>query len=138
MPEIIDAKKVADHISRRDDIPIHQQYVELLEMWTLSGAVKPGDLMPTVRDLANALAVSTKTANRCHQTAKSAGLVTVEGNRTYCAKLTAAQRRQKEKRYTDRALEGILSLRETGVDKAEVRRLIDAAYAMERGPYAIA
>lgn len=68
----------------RSGVPIYTQIVEQVEGRVLSGALRPGDQLPTVRQLASELRVNFNTVARAYRILDEAGLIsTQQGRGTY-------------------------------------------------------
>lgn len=67
-------------IDYRDSRPIYEQIKEKLRHMILSGALKEGDKLPSVRELAGELAINPNTIMRAYRELESEGFVcTVQG-----------------------------------------------------------
>jgi GntR family transcriptional regulator len=72
------------HIDFRSDQPIYSQIVEQIRSMVASGDLKPGDQLPTVRQLATELRVNFNTVARAYRLLDEAGLIsTQQGRGTY-------------------------------------------------------
>jgi GntR family transcriptional regulator len=68
----------------RSGVPIYAQIVEQIQNRVLSGALQPGDQLPTVRQLALELRVNFNTVARAYRLLDEAGLIsTQQGRGTY-------------------------------------------------------
>jgi GntR family transcriptional regulator len=68
----------------RSGQPIYVQIVEQIRAWVAEGALKPGDQLPTVRQLATELRVNFNTVARAYRILDEAGLIsTQQGRGTY-------------------------------------------------------
>lgn len=68
----------------RSGVPIYTQIVEQVEARVMSGALRPGDQLPTVRQLASELRVNFNTVARAYRILDEAGLIsTQQGRGTY-------------------------------------------------------
>ena len=71
-------------LNLRSDIPIYIQIVEQVRQQVASGALKPGDQLPTVRALASDLRVNFNTVARAYRLLDEARLIsTQQGRGTY-------------------------------------------------------
>lgn len=134
--KLIDPSKIAEQINRTSDHSIADQVADVIEMWSLSGTIKSGDRLPSVRDLSEALEISHKTARRCQEELRARGLIVIEGNRTFCAGIEPGQRAARRKRFERNATTSILALRESGCSLEKARAMVERAWNLERGPYA--
>ncbi len=68
----------------RSDIPIYIQIVEQVRQKIVSGDLKPGDQLPTVRSLASDLRINFNTVSRAYRLLDEAGIIsTQQGRGTY-------------------------------------------------------
>lgn len=68
----------------RSDIPIYIQIVEQVRQKVVSGDLKPGDQLPTVRSLASDLRINFNTVSRAYRLLDEAGIIsTQQGRGTY-------------------------------------------------------
>jgi GntR family transcriptional regulator len=68
----------------RSDIPIYIQIVEQVQQQIVSGMIRPGDQLPTVRALASDLRVNFNTVARAYRLLDEAGVIsTQQGRGTY-------------------------------------------------------
>ena len=75
-------------IDLRSDIPIYLQIVEQVRQQVVSGELKPGDQLPTVRALALDLRINFNTVSRSYRLLDEAGIIsTQQGRGTYILEL---------------------------------------------------
>lgn len=71
-------------LNLRSGVPIYVQIVEQVQQFVTSGKLKPGDQLPTVRQLASELRVNFNTIARAYRILDQAGLIsTQQGRGTY-------------------------------------------------------
>jgi GntR family transcriptional regulator len=90
-------------------VPFYQQVVQQVKRLVASGAIAPGDRLPTVRELASELTLNPNTVARAYQDMERDGTVeTRRGLGTFAcapsAQLTHAERRMMVAALLDRAL----------------------------------
>ena len=114
-------------INYKDPRPIYEQVRDALRQLILSGAIAPGEKLPSVRELAASLAINPNTIQRSYRELESLGLInTVPGQGAFAATdHTAAQRRTQE--LTD-TLAAVQELKLLGVSREDVLAAADAAY----------
>lgn len=117
-------------INYKDPRPIYEQVRDALRQLILSGAIAPGEKLPSVRELAASLAINPNTIQRSYRELESLGLInTVPGKGAFAATdHTAAQRRTQE--LTD-TLAAVQELKLLGVSREDVLAAADAAYGKE-------
>ena len=112
----------------RSGLPIYTQIVEQIRLMLATGALKPGDQLPTVRQLATDLRVNFNTIARAYRLLDEAGLIsTQQGRGTYILEpsnpeVTQNLRRQELDDLTQRYLSDAAEL---GFSAAEIRASIE-------------
>ena len=117
----------------RSGVPIYTQIVEQVQARVMSGALRPGDQLPTVRQLASELRVNFNTVARAYRILDEAGLIsTQQGRGTYILEqpspaVAAALRHEVLAGLTRRWLADLARLGYTPAEAAaEAARLIEA------------
>lgn len=118
-------------INYKDPRPIYEQVRDALRQLILSGAIAPGEKLPSVRELAASLAINPNTIQRSYRELERLGLIhAVPGKGAFAATDdTAAQRRTQE--LTDTLTAAVQELKLLGVSREDVLAAADAAYGME-------
>ena len=84
------------HLDFRSGIPIYTQIVEQVKQQVVSGELKPGDQLPTVRALALELRVNFNTVARAYRLLDEAGIIsTQQGRGTYILEVPPPERTDK-------------------------------------------
>jgi GntR family transcriptional regulator len=107
----------------RSGVPVYVQLVEQVLQYLSNGSLKPGDQLPTVRQMAAELRVNFNTVARAYRKLDEAGLIsTQQGRGTYIVDQPAAEKTAILKRDTLEAqLEHFFTLLELqGYTPAEV------------------
>lgn len=84
-------------INYKDPRPIYEQVRDSLRQLILSGAIAPGEKLPSVRELAGSLAINPNTIQRSYRELEHMGIIyTVAGKGAFAAEdgVAKAQRRQ--------------------------------------------
>ena len=117
----------------RSGVPIYTQIVEQVQARVMSGALRPGDQLPTVRQLASELRVNFNPVARAYRILDEAGLIsTQQGRGTYILEqpspaAAAALRHEVLAGLTRRWLADLARLGYTPAEAAaEAARLIEA------------
>ena len=112
-------------INPRDPRPIYIQIKEGLCRLILSGAVKTGERLPSVRELAGQLAINPNTIQRAYRELENDGFIySVSGKGSFAAALAevdAGRRSAKEREFRAAALE----LLRLGTPKADLMAILD-------------
>ena len=112
-------------IDPRDPRPIYLQIKEGLCRLILSGAVKTGERLPSVRELAGQLAINPNTIQRAYRELESDGFIySVSGKGSFAAALQevdAGRRSAKEKEFQAAAQE----LLRLGTPKGDLVAILD-------------
>jgi GntR family transcriptional regulator len=100
-------KKVIEniHLDFRSGTSIYTQIVEQVKQQVVSGELKPGDQLPTVRALALELRVNFNTVARAYRLLDEAGIIsTQQGRGTYILEIPPPERTDKLRRQALEAL----------------------------------
>jgi GntR family transcriptional regulator len=98
-------KKIILQIDFRSGLPIYTQIVNQLQSQIVSGILKPGDQLPTVRALAEELRVNFNTVARAYRILDEARIIsTQQGRGTYITEIPPPKVSEKLRRETLEAL----------------------------------
>lgn len=100
-------KKLLDsiHLDFRSHVPIYTQIVEQVKQQLVSGLLKPGDQLPTVRALALELRVNFNTVARAYRLLDEAGIIsTQQGRGTFILEVPPPERTDKLRQQALEAL----------------------------------
>ena len=93
------------HLDFRSGTPIYTQIVEQVKQQVVSGELKPGDQLPTVRALALELRVNFNTVARAYRLLDEAGIIsTQQGRGTYILEVPPPERTDKLRQQALQAL----------------------------------
>ena len=115
------------NIDLRSGVPIYVQLVEQVQQFVATGLLKPGDQLPTVRQLASELRVNFNTVARAYRMLDEAGLIsTQQGRGTYILDQTDDRLKDLLKQETLQVqVERFVSdLEKQGFSKNEIREVI--------------
>jgi GntR family transcriptional regulator len=94
-------KSLFFNLDFRSGVPSYVQIVEQVQAYLANGELKPGDQLPTVRQLASELRVNFNTIARAYRMLDEAGLIsTQQGRGTYLLDQPSAEAIQKLKKET--------------------------------------
>jgi GntR family transcriptional regulator len=119
----------------RSHIPIYVQLVERVEHLVATGALQPGDQLPTVRQLAAELRVNFNTVARAYRLLDEAGVIsTQQGRGTYMLEVPPPE---DAVRLRKRALDGLSvnflqEAHRMGFEAEEVKANLEAFLAIWR------
>ena len=85
------------HLDYRDPRPIYEQIRQEFTRLILSGAIRPGEKLPSVRDLAGTLSINPNTIQRAYRELESDGyLVSIPGKGSFAAESKPLQAQKKQ------------------------------------------
>ena len=118
-------------ISYKDPRPIYEQVRDGLRQLILTGAIAPGEKLPSVRELASQLAINPNTIQRAYRELEHLGLIyTAPGKGAFAGDTSdAARKRQEELLQT---LGGtIRELKSIGTAQETISQVLSAIYKEE-------
>lgn len=106
--------------------PIYEQIFEQIKAQILSGALRPGDALPSIRALAKDLKISVITTKRAYDELESAGLIdTVAGKGCFVAEKNLDLVREQQRLELEQHLRAALELAKScGITPAELISLL--------------
>jgi GntR family transcriptional regulator len=116
------------HLDIRSDSPIYVQIVDQVKQQVASGAIEPGDQLPTVRALATDLRINFNTVARAYRILDEERIIsTQQGRGTYITekpppKVTERMRRESLEALARRFIEEATRL---GFAEAEIRQMVN-------------
>lgn len=115
------------HVDPSDGLAIYDQVVRQVIFAVARGAIRPSDLVPSVRELARELAINPNTVARAYQQLQADGVLqTVRGMGLEVAPDAVKHCRQERQRLIQARLRKTLAeANRSGLDQTELRRLID-------------
>lgn len=115
------------HVDPSNGLAIYDQIVRQIKFAVAGGALPPGELAPSVRELARELAVNPNTVARAYQQLQSEGVLdSVRGMGLAVA--SGADKRCRSERLKlvqSRLREVLLEARHSGLELDDLRKLID-------------
>ena len=124
-------------LNYRDARPIYEQVRDGLRHLVVTGAILPGDKLPSVRSLASSLAINPNTIQRAYEALEGEGyLYSVAGKGSFAAeqKNVDEHRRAALLSRFDEAANELLFLGMTAQELADRLRQAEAAGARSRAP----
>ena len=120
------------NINYRDRRPIFEQVKDGFRNLIISGVLKEGERMPSVRDLASSLAINPNTIQRAYRALESEGYIcSVPGKGSFVSQRDEAAERRKAELLSKMA-ETVRELRHTGLKEEELISLIRKEYSDDK------
>ena len=124
------------HINDRDPRPIYLQLVAQVKELIHKGALRPGEELPSVRDVASALGINLHTAHRAYQVLRDEGVIVLRlGRRPRVSALREqpAGRHEVQQRLAGRLNELITEAFHLGLSERDFKSLVDEQLRSGRG-----
>ena len=117
-------------ISNTTDEPIYEQIVRQIKALIMSGELKEGDALPSMRVLAAQLRISIITTKRAYEELEKAGLVvTVAGKGCFVGKQNTEAIRENCLRITEQHLQAaVTEAKQGGISVEELQEMISLLY----------
>ena len=114
-------------ISNSDGRPIYEQITSQIKALILSGDLKRGEKLPSIRPLANGLRISVITTKRAYTALESQGFIdTVQGPGSFVAGGNMELLREEKRRQIERRLAQVAAdARAAGIADSELREMLD-------------
>lgn len=114
--------------------PIYQQIADLFRQDILTGRLKEGDYLPSIRGLASDLKISVITTMKAYEMLASEGLVTaVQGKGYYVNAQDQDMLKEQHLRKTEAALtEAIEAAEIAGLSEDELKDMLDSLIRLKR------
>src|SRR5262245_7069438 len=116
-----------------DSVPAFEQLIEQIRAAVTAGVLKPGEALPSIRQLANDLDLNNKTVAKAYKLLERDSIIETRGYRgTYIHPKAKANCKFNLQEWTLRKLgESIAELREAGVTDSEIRNAFTAAISRQ-------
>ena len=112
------------HLDYRDSRPIYAQIVDGFREQITGGVLRPGEKLPSVRDLAAQLAINPNTIQRAYNELEGEGYIySVPGKGSFASGNTGADEARKAE-LLSQVRELLAELRYLGVSNAELAALV--------------
>ena len=115
-------------LDQNDDVPIYRQIIRQIEYAVLSGRLKSGDRLPTIRSLAVELKTNPNTIAKAYGELEIRGILATQvGSGTYISdKKPTPEEEGPEQKIRELVGRFIKDMRDLGVEKRELARVITA------------
>ncbi|HEX7939914.1 MAG TPA: GntR family transcriptional regulator [Gemmatimonadaceae bacterium] len=116
-----------EHIDPRSPTPLYAQIAARLRVAIASGELKPGDGLPSVRQLAGKLRINPATVVQAYRELEVEGLVSTRQGAGSFVQDVSADKRQKDRQHEARRLvrEMLASAASLGIPVADLRAAIE-------------
>ena len=117
-------------ISNSGEVPIYEQIVRQIKAHILSGELKQGELLPSMRLLARELRISVITTKRAYEELEHDGfIVTVPGKGCFVAPRNLELMREDALRRTEQILgQALTAARQAGISLEELIQMLTILY----------
>lgn len=115
------------YISNAGQEPIYAQITRQIKEQILSGKLKEGDALPSIRLLAKELRISVITTKRAYEDLETAGfIVTRPGKGSFVAPQNPELQREEMLKQVEQHLQNAVdAARQGGIDRGEVSEMLD-------------
>ena len=116
-------------------VPIYEQIVDQITFAVASGALEPGTLITSVRELAGRLAINPNTVARAFQELERRGVVAARRGRGMEVTADAPElcRRQRQETVRGRIREALREAASSALTAEEIRKLVEEELARVNG-----
>ncbi len=123
------------HLDATDGRPIYAQVVEQVTFGIAAGVLRPGELVPSVRELSKQLVINPNTVARAYRDLQGQGLLeTVRGTGLQVTEGAPDRCRAERREIVRRRLRGAMEeARRSGLDREEVEAMIREEWARSNG-----
>ena len=117
-------------ISNSSNKPIYEQITSQMKGLILSGALAPGDALPSIRFLAKELRISVITTKRAYEELEQEGfIVTIPGKGSFVSeKNTEFVREEQLRKMEEYLLEAIHCGKESGMQLEEIQSVLETLF----------
>ena len=122
-------------VNPADSRPIYGQIADRVKFAVAAGVLRPGDMVPSVRELSKQLVVNPNTVARAYRELQSEGLIEpVRGTGLQVAEGAAERCKQARSDFVRERLRGALEeARGTSLDPAEIEAILREEWARGNG-----
>jgi GntR family transcriptional regulator len=108
-------------------VPIYEQIVDQIKAAIVVGDIKPGDLLPSVRQQSKDLRISALTAKKAYDALEEEGFVTtVHGKGTFVSETNKDRIYEEQVRDVEKDMaKAVLKARQSGIKDDDIRSIFD-------------
>ena len=114
-------------INNSSMVPIYEQIVDQIKAAIVVGDIKPGDLLPSVRQQSKDLRISALTAKKAYDALVEEGFVTtVHGKGTFVSETNKDRIYEEQVRDVEKDMaKAVLKARQSGIKDDDIRSIFD-------------
>ncbi len=119
------------HVDSHNGVPVYEQVMRQMKFAIADGVLAPGDLLPSVRELARELAINPNTVARAYRDLQTEGVVEHASGIGLAVQRGAKRDCQSQRRHMLQARIGqaLAEAFQSGLDGEVIRRLVDTEIA---------
>lgn len=127
MKKVVNGRMIIDKTSAR---PYYEQIILMIKEQVLQGILKPGEQIPSVREMARQLLMNPNTVSKAYKLLEvQRVIVTVKGRGTYIAERQTEQRDMiKQQQIQQKLDELVLEANYLGISQTEMTEWLVASY----------
>lgn len=124
-------------INPHSGTPVYRQLVDQLKRGVRGGILKPGEQLPTVRELALELTINPNTAARAYRELEAEGIITsIQGKGSFIAEEISFPQSEKETMLREMIRQLFREARQVSLSYQEIERVfLDVLKEEQRGVY---
>lgn len=128
-----------ENIDISSSIAVYAQIENQVEFAIASGRLKPGDQLPSVRELSDRLGLNPNTVAKAYRDLEVKGLVwTRRGMGVFVNKGVETKCREEcRRRIVNRLFEVVAEAKATGMNGKEIQEVVEKSFASDAGPYGV-
>lgn len=113
-------------LSQKSDVPIYIQIYEQISLQVLSGDLKVGAPLPSIRQMASDLGISVITIKSAYEMLEKEGFIeTFQGKGSFIAEKKGVGEKERAEIIKDRLKNDVLYLKSLGITKEEIKKVVD-------------
>ena len=116
-------------LNYRDGRPIYEQVRDGLRQLLVTGAIQPGEKLPSVRQLASQLAINPNTIQKAYRRMEEEGMIlSLPGKGSFISDDLADMLLKQREDQRSKAKQMLQSCREMGLTKEEITQMVEEIY----------
>ena len=123
------------HVDHNSSRPITRQVVEQVQWLIVSGRLKPGDRLPSIRELSKQLQINPTTVTRIYSELAHTGVITLRhGQGAFVSKTEKPEEPDEQSlaRVSELARTMLIAAARCGLTKKQIDRIVTAEYSQIR------